>query len=77
MALFTVPALSAGSAYVPMIIGIHVFNKMLDRHQLWLERTADSSADVAALAAEARAIYLELTRAYYYDSITYAREKQR
>lgn len=68
------PILSAGTVWIPVAISVKAFHRMCFKHQLWLQKAADPAADVAALAAEARAVHLELTRAYYYDSITYSRE---
>lgn len=72
--LFGGPVLCAFTIAIPMLLGDRVFNDALPRHRLWLAQAAQPSVNVAELAAEARSIWLQVTRAYWYDSITYVGE---
>lgn len=66
-----------GSVLIPLLKANTAFNAVLPRYQSWLVQAADSStANVAELTAEARGIFLETTRAYYYDSIMFAGEAE-
>lgn len=60
-----------------MVMAIKQFNSMLLRYQSWLVRAADPQASVAELAAEARSIFLGVTKAYYFDGVTFSRECNR
>lgn len=54
-----------------MLIGNRIFNKMLSRYRRSLAMADSQSVNVAELAEEAKAVWLALTRAYYYDMIAF------
>lgn len=75
--LFGVPVLCFVTVLTPALVGNCIFNKVPAMHRLWLERSHDPSVTVTQLAAEARDIWLDVTHAYYYDSVVFGSEWKR
>lgn len=72
--LFAGPVLCFVSVLIPALMGNAIFNRVPAMHSRWLAKAAGPSADVAELAAEARDIWLTVTRAYWMESIIFASE---
>lgn len=62
------------SVLVPGIISNNILNNAAALHTIWLAKTADPLADVAELTAGARDVWLAVTKAYYYESVTFGSE---
>lgn len=68
------PVAYVGSLLVPALQSNELWNKTVVRHERWLVMATDPTTSVTLLTVEARGIWLDITRAYFFDSITFAGE---
>lgn len=63
-----------GTLIGPIILCAKQFNSLLPRYREWQAEAANPSANVAELAAEARSLWLGITKVYYLDGIVFTSE---
>lgn len=74
VALFAGPVLCFVSVLIPALLGNQVFNEVPGMHRDWLVKATDPSVDLVELAADAREIWLSVTKAYYFESLSFGSE---